>query len=91
VSLTDLIAIGRPILHLFVDPGCGPCAALLPEAAVCLGGQGKSGHLSTVQNRPFLAATETHGVLLRAVLVAQVGLELGAPTPRPALEHMRVM
>ena len=31
VSLAALRARGRDVLLLFVDPGCGPCAALLPE------------------------------------------------------------
>ena len=33
VSLSDLRAGGRPVLLLFMDPGCGPCASLLPEVA----------------------------------------------------------
>ncbi|HEX8097589.1 MAG TPA: MauE/DoxX family redox-associated membrane protein, partial [Pyrinomonadaceae bacterium] len=31
VSLDALLAAGRPLLLLFVSPGCGPCASLLPE------------------------------------------------------------
>lgn len=34
VSLDDLLAPGRPLLLLFTSPHCGPCATLLPEAAV---------------------------------------------------------
>jgi len=30
-------------------------------------------------------------VLLRALLGAQVGVDFGAPTPGPALQHVRVM
>lgn len=33
VSLQDLLANGRACLLTFVSPGCGPCAALLPELA----------------------------------------------------------
>ena len=31
LTLIDLLARGLPVLLLFADPGCGPCAALLPE------------------------------------------------------------
>jgi methylamine dehydrogenase accessory protein MauD len=31
VTLADLRALGRPVLLLFTDPGCGPCTALLPD------------------------------------------------------------
>lgn len=30
-TLDELRAAGRPVLLVFSDPGCGPCAALLPE------------------------------------------------------------
>lgn len=33
VSLEDLRAPGLPVLLLFVDPACGPCASLLPDVA----------------------------------------------------------
>jgi uncharacterized membrane protein YphA (DoxX/SURF4 family)/peroxiredoxin len=33
VSLADLMAAGRPVLLLSIDPGCGPCTALLPDVA----------------------------------------------------------
>jgi peroxiredoxin/uncharacterized membrane protein YphA (DoxX/SURF4 family) len=33
VSLQDLLADGRACVLTFVSPGCGPCAALLPELA----------------------------------------------------------
>lgn len=33
VSLDDLLAPGRPLLLLFTSPHCGPCKALLPDAA----------------------------------------------------------
>ncbi|HSZ13856.1 MAG TPA: MauE/DoxX family redox-associated membrane protein [Solirubrobacteraceae bacterium] len=33
VSLQDLLADGRARVLTFVSPGCGPCAALLPELA----------------------------------------------------------
>ena len=31
LSLTALRALGKPVLVLFSDPGCGPCNTLLPE------------------------------------------------------------
>src|SRR2546421_493895 len=31
VTLDALRALGKPVLLVFVDPGCGPCTALLPE------------------------------------------------------------
>jgi thiol-disulfide isomerase/thioredoxin len=31
LGLSDLLARGKPVLLLFANPGCGPCAALLPE------------------------------------------------------------
>jgi peroxiredoxin len=31
LTLDALRASGKPVLLLFVDPGCGPCTALLPE------------------------------------------------------------
>ena len=36
-------------------------------------------------------AAETNGVLLRSLLGAQVGLDLGAPAPRSAFEDVRMM
>ena len=54
----------------------------------------------TAQNRPLIdtskpattgVAAETNGVLLRGLLGAQVGLDLGAPAPRSAFEDVRVM
>jgi peroxiredoxin len=33
VTLNDLLVDDRPCLLTFVSPGCGPCAALLPEIA----------------------------------------------------------
>jgi uncharacterized membrane protein YphA (DoxX/SURF4 family) len=33
VSLDELRNHGRPVVLLFVDPGCGPCASLVPEVA----------------------------------------------------------
>jgi peroxiredoxin/uncharacterized membrane protein YphA (DoxX/SURF4 family) len=32
-TLDTLLAAGKPVVLLFVDPGCGPCTALLPEVA----------------------------------------------------------
>jgi peroxiredoxin len=32
-TLGSLRAAGRPVLLVFVDPGCGPCAALIPKVA----------------------------------------------------------
>jgi thiol-disulfide isomerase/thioredoxin len=34
VSLRDLLAIGRPVLLLFVSPSCSPCKSLLPVIRV---------------------------------------------------------
>lgn len=31
LTLADLLTRGKPVLLLFADPGCGPCAALFPE------------------------------------------------------------
>ena len=31
LQLSDLLARGKPVLLLFADPACGPCAALFPE------------------------------------------------------------
>lgn len=31
LGLNDLLAKGRPLLLVFTEPGCAPCAALLPE------------------------------------------------------------
>src|SRR5437773_7483345 len=54
----------------------------------------------TAQNRPLIdtskpattgVAAETNGVLLRGLLRAQVGLDLGAPASRSAFEHVRMM
>jgi len=33
LSLETLLGRGRPVALLFVSPGCGPCATLLPEVA----------------------------------------------------------
>jgi peroxiredoxin len=33
VSLRQLVSGGKPVVMLFINPGCGPCTALLPEAA----------------------------------------------------------
>jgi methylamine dehydrogenase accessory protein MauD len=33
VTLDALRALGKPVVLLFSDPGCGPCNALLPELA----------------------------------------------------------
>jgi peroxiredoxin len=33
VTLDALRAAGRPVMLVFLDPGCGPCAALLPDLA----------------------------------------------------------
>lgn len=43
------------------------------------------------KTRHFRSAAETQGVLLRSVVGTQVGVDFGAPAPRSALEHMRVM
>jgi peroxiredoxin/uncharacterized membrane protein YphA (DoxX/SURF4 family) len=31
ISLTALRALGKPVVLMFSDPGCGPCTVLLPE------------------------------------------------------------
>ena len=31
LTLTDLLAVGKPVVLLFADPGCGPCSELFPE------------------------------------------------------------
>lgn len=33
ISLASLRALGKPVLAVFSDPNCGPCAAFLPEVA----------------------------------------------------------
>jgi thiol-disulfide isomerase/thioredoxin/uncharacterized membrane protein YphA (DoxX/SURF4 family) len=33
MTLTGLLALGRPTVLMFADPGCGPCAALTPDIA----------------------------------------------------------
>jgi peroxiredoxin/uncharacterized membrane protein YphA (DoxX/SURF4 family) len=33
VTLNALRALGKPVVLLFSDPGCGPCTALLPQVA----------------------------------------------------------
>jgi peroxiredoxin len=33
VTLDSLLALGKPVVLLFTDPACGPCAELLPEIA----------------------------------------------------------
>ena len=43
VSLSDLRAHGKPILLLFMHPGCGPCSALLPEVV-----RWRQGHAATL-------------------------------------------
>jgi thiol-disulfide isomerase/thioredoxin len=32
-TTAELLALGKPVALAFVDPGCGPCTALLPELA----------------------------------------------------------
>lgn len=34
VSLDDLLAMRKPVLLVFSDPGCGPCTAMLPRLAL---------------------------------------------------------
>ena len=34
VTLASLLAVGLPVLLAFIDPGCGPCMALLPQLSV---------------------------------------------------------
>jgi hypothetical protein len=63
-------------------------AAALADQA--LGGHFKTGHLWTGQNRPFRAA-ETSDRLPRGLLLTQVGVSLGAPAARTALEDVGVM
>jgi peroxiredoxin len=33
LTLESLTALGRPVLLVFVDPGCSPCNAMMPEVA----------------------------------------------------------
>jgi peroxiredoxin len=33
ISLESLLKLGKPILLLFSDPGCGPCRTLMPDVA----------------------------------------------------------
>jgi peroxiredoxin/uncharacterized membrane protein YphA (DoxX/SURF4 family) len=33
LTLDDLRSAGKPVILLFTDPGCGPCAALMPQVA----------------------------------------------------------
>jgi peroxiredoxin/uncharacterized membrane protein YphA (DoxX/SURF4 family) len=86
VSLEDLLARGLPVVLTFVDRGCGPCAALLPELA---GWQDEHadrltvaiiGHGDAEENR---AAAEEHGLSLLLVdsgdLAAAYGSE-GTPS-----------
>ena len=55
-----------------------------------LGGQLKTGNLSTGQNRQFSGGRD-QGVLLRSFFRAQIGLHFGPPAPRAAFAHVRVM
>jgi hypothetical protein len=50
----------------------------------------KTGHLSTVQNRPFRRA-ETGEGLPCGLFLAQVGVDLGTPAARSTSEDVRVM
>jgi uncharacterized membrane protein YphA (DoxX/SURF4 family)/peroxiredoxin len=65
VTLRDLLAPGRPLLLTFIDPGCGPCAALLPVLA---GWQNENAHRLTVATigrgdmEANRAAAEEHGL-----------------------------
>jgi hypothetical protein len=56
-----------------------------------LGGHFKTGNLWTVKPGNSLRPAETGEVLLRCRLRAQVGVDLGAPAARPALEDVGVM
>lgn len=47
--------------------------------------------LIDTSNPAISDAAETNGVLLRGLLRAQVGVHFGAPTARPALEHVGMM
>jgi thiol-disulfide isomerase/thioredoxin len=71
VTLDDLLAGQKPVLLLFTNPGCGPCAALVPEIAqwqrehprrltVAVVGEG-----SAEANRPKAEETGLRDVLLQ--------------------------
>jgi uncharacterized membrane protein YphA (DoxX/SURF4 family)/thiol-disulfide isomerase/thioredoxin len=51
VALGDLLTEQRPAILIFVNPGCGPCVALLPELAVWQKLQGDSARLVLVSTR----------------------------------------
>ena len=56
-----------------------------------LGGQGKTGHLSTLQNRPFPVSGRDRLSSISFLPLTQIGMDLRAPAARSALEHMGVM
>ena len=65
VSLEQLRSGGKPVLLLFTHPGCGPCGALLPEAAAWQRGAADYFHLALVSQgtrSENLAKTGEHGI-----------------------------
>jgi methylamine dehydrogenase accessory protein MauD len=71
VSLADLLEVARPLLLVFGDPNCAPCAALLPEIARWDIGANKSFSLVLVSrgtveaNQKYLAKHKIAQVLLQ--------------------------
>jgi uncharacterized membrane protein YphA (DoxX/SURF4 family)/peroxiredoxin len=72
VSLSDLRAGGDDVLLLFLDPGCGPCNALLPDVAKWRRQDGVSLTVAVISrgnaraNRSKLAGHDVGPVLLQA-------------------------
>jgi methylamine dehydrogenase accessory protein MauD len=70
-SLKQLRTEGKPVLLLFTNPGCGPCAKLLPEAAAWQNDYGLSFRLvlvsegSASENHSTIEPYKLHTVLLQ--------------------------
>jgi peroxiredoxin/uncharacterized membrane protein YphA (DoxX/SURF4 family) len=47
-TLQKLRSLGKPVVLLFTDPGCGPCTALLPEVAKWQRDHAKKMHVALV-------------------------------------------
>ena len=74
------IVIGRKVIQMGVPPVQIPSVDTSNPA---IDRRFKTGH--------FRRPTETHAVLLRELLSAQVGMDFRAPAPWPTFEHMCVM
>jgi hypothetical protein len=81
-TLFSLQGGGQELLNLLERAQKGPIEIL--------GVHLKTGHLSTVQNRPFRRA-ETGEGLPCGLFLAQVGVDLGTPAARSTSEDVRVM